>query len=147
MRELGEQHHDALLLDEREVRRRAVGEQQSGFGDERARDRDALALAVGELAQVHADALLGLAGEQRLADPPLGAAVTAAIHEQRHRDVVEHAEALLPGLRRPHARDLATAKARSLRRRHPVKALPVVGDGAAIRLAQAGGDPQKRRLA
>ena len=147
VRERGQQHHDRLLLDEREVARRAVGEQQPGLDHDRARDRDALALAVGELVEHRPRALLGLAGRERLAGAPCGAAMVAPVDEQRHRDVVEHLQPGLGALRRPDARDLTPAQAHALARGQLVESAAVVGDPTAVGCLQPRGDLQQRGLA
>jgi hypothetical protein len=95
----------------------------------------------------HSSPLESLAREQRLAREALGAAVIAAIHEQRQRDMLQYAQALLPGLRGPHAGDLAPAVAYALARGHLLEANAVVADAAAVGGLQAGGDPQQRCLA
>ena len=77
-----------------EVARRLVGEQSAGSRDERARDRDALLLAAGELARLVVEAVaepdaLERGGGQRARV----ALPAAAVVEQRQLDVLQRARA------------------------------------------------------
>ena len=133
-----------------EIAGRLVGQQEAGIVDQRARDRDALLLAAGELAGRVALAVAESEQVQRRArplGPRRGAGRPGGGVEQRQRDVLERARAREQVEALEDEADALAAEARAIRLVEPgdVDALEEVA--AAGRPVEAAEDRHQRRLA
>ena len=124
-----------------EVRQRLVHQERLRLPDDRARERDPLPLAAGQLARAAVEQLvepeqlrhlLHLLGAVGLVDLP---------HAQRVRDVVEHAQVRVERVALEHHRHVAAA------RRHVGDVALADEDSAGRRRLQASEQPQRGRLA
>ena len=122
-----------------------VEQQDARLDRERAGQRDALALAAGELARIAVGKPVELHEIEQLLDPRADRRLVlpdrARLHAQAEGDVLEHAHVAEQRVVLEHEADVTFARA--LRQR----VLAVEGDFAGIRPVEAGDDPQQRGLA
>ena len=111
------QHAQHLLaLDHVEVRGRLVGEQQPRAADQRVRERDARALAVGQLVPARRSPPAARRRARASRAPRARACAWLRLLEARQRDVVEHGQAARDAAGLPDAADVVSSSRARARR-------------------------------
>jgi len=128
-----------------EVARRLIGEDDRGLRDERARDRDALLLAAGELGGPVLAATLDPGARQQLGEPLLLGPLAGDC--EREEDVFACAEHGQEIEELKHEADVLAAQLREMRVVEARDVAPGNFHGAAGGLVEAGEDVHERRLA